>query len=129
MSAIQLAFPIEVNPEEVLRKHTFGSAINLCLELADIPTDKTCRIALEERGFKVDKAQFSRWQDGSEGIMWNKLNSLMDVCGNDAPILWMLGQRNFDLHSLRRKETELERENRLLREENAALRRSMRTPA
>ncbi len=129
MSATQIAIPIEVHPDEILRKQSFGSAINLCLELGGLPTDKTCRIGLEERGFKVDQAQFSRWQDGGEGIMWPKINSLMDVCGNDAPVLWMLAQRKYDLHSIRKLESETERENRLLREENAALRRSLRAAA
>ncbi len=43
--------------------------------------------------------------------------------GNDAPVMWMAYQRGVDLHSLRKRETETERENRLLREENDALRR------
>lgn len=47
----------------------------------------------------------------------------MDLCGNDAPVMWMLHQRGYDLHSLRKLESETERENRQLREENAALRR------
>jgi len=47
----------------------------------------------------------------------------MDVCGNDAPLLWMLSQRGYDLHSVRKLESETERQNRRLREENAALRR------
>ena len=47
----------------------------------------------------------------------------MDTCGNDAPLLWMLQRRGYDLYSLRKRETETERENRLLREEVAALRR------
>ena len=71
----------------------------------------------------VDKAQFSRWHAGTEGILWPKLQRLMDACGNDAPVLWMLHQRAYDLSSLRRTETETERQNRMLREENAALRR------
>lgn len=35
----------------------------------------------------------------------------------------------YDLHSLRRRETEIERENRLMREEIAALRRVIGRPA
>jgi|GEM_PF-2749195 len=58
-----------------------------------------------------------------EGVIWPKLSALMDVCGNDAPLHWMLHQRGYDLHSIRKLETETERENRRLREENAALRR------
>lgn len=47
----------------------------------------------------------------------------MDACGNDTPVLWMLHQRGYDLHSVRRRETELERRLRLAEEENAALKR------
>jgi hypothetical protein len=47
----------------------------------------------------------------------------MDACGNNAPVLWMLHARGYDLHSVRLRESETEAENRRLREENAALRR------
>jgi hypothetical protein len=49
--------------------------------------------------------------------------ALMDACGNDAPLLWMLHARGYDLHSVRKLESETEAQNRLLREEVAALRR------
>lgn len=113
----QVAIPVSVAPEEVARKGSLGASIVLCMELAGFDMDK------EVPGLKVDKAQFSRWKSGEEGIKWPKLVALMDACGNDAPLLWMLHQRGFDLHSLRRRETELERELRLAREENLALRR------
>ena len=71
----------------------------------------------------VDKAQFSRWQAGTEGVLWPKYEKLMDRCGNDAPVLWMLHQRGYDLENLHKRESEVERQNRALREENAALRR------
>ena len=38
-------------------------------------------------------------------------------------MLWMNHARGFDLHSMRRVESELEARNRKLQEENAALRR------
>lgn len=47
----------------------------------------------------------------------------MDVCGNHVPVLWQFHQSGYDLESVRRRESELERELRLAREENAALRR------
>jgi plasmid maintenance system antidote protein VapI len=114
----QISLPLEVRPEEVMRKQSLGSAIELCAEVGGYALDKALQQELE-----VDKAQFSRWQSGTEGIVWPKFVRLMDLCGNDAPLLWMLHQRGYDLYSLRRRETETERENRLLREENAALRR------
>lgn len=116
----QIALPIAVDPSEVARKQSIGAAIELCLELAGYDIDKTPQTKLG-----IDKGQFSRWKSGQEGIKWDKFESLMDHCGNDAPLFWMVHRRGFDLNSLRRKETETERENRLLREENLALRRAL----
>lgn len=114
----QLSIPTEVRPVEVSRERSLGGAIDLCAKAGGYALDKNLQMELG-----VDKAQFSRWQSGQEGVVWPKLQKLMDVCGNDAPVLWMLYQRGYDLGSVRRRETETERENRLLREENAALRR------
>lgn len=114
----QVALPVEIRPDEVVRKQSLGAAIELCAELAGFSLDKELQHAMG-----VDKAQFSRWMAGTEGIVWPKFIKLMDTCGNDAPLLWMLHQRGYDLHSVRRLESETERQNRLLREENAALRR------
>lgn len=113
----QISLPAaEVRPEEIAREKSLGDALALCAKVAGFGLDKE----LSGR-MKVDKAQFLRWQSGTEGIVWPKLQALMDVCGNDVPVLWMLHQRGYDLHSVRRVETSLERENRILRERNAAL--------
>lgn len=120
----QISLPVEVRPDEVARKPTLGAAIELCAELGGFALDKSL-----QQHLGVDKAQFSRWQSGQEGIQWGKFIQLMDTCGNDVPLLWMLHQRGYDLHSVRRRETETERENRLLREEVAALRRVLGRPA
>lgn len=114
----QLGLPSEVTPSEVARKQSLGGAIELCAEAAGYALDKQLAADL-----KVDKGQFSRWTSGTEGILWPKLQQVMDFCGNDAPVLWMLHARGYDLHSIRRRESELERDLRIAREENAALRR------
>lgn len=116
--AHQLALPVSVTPEEIARKKSLGAALELCADIAGFDKDKQLQSTLG-----VDRATFSRWQAGTEGIKWEKLSALMDACGNDAPLLWMLHQRGYDLHSLRRIETEVERENRQLREQLAAARR------
>lgn len=120
----QLSLPVEVRPDEVMRKQSLGAAIEPCAELGGFALDKTL-----QQDLGVDKAQFSRWQSGTEGIQWSKFTALMDKCGNDAPVFWMLHQRGYDLYSLRRRETDVERENRLLREEVHALRRVIGRPA
>lgn len=109
---------IHVRPEEVARKQSLGAAIELCAELAGFELDKQLQQALD-----VDKGQFSRWQSGQEGIKWDKFAALMDICGNDSPVLWMLHQRGYDLHSLRKRETETERRLREEREKNEELAR------
>jgi hypothetical protein len=109
---------ITLHPEEVARERHFGDALALCAKVGGFALDKQLASDLG-----VDRGQFSRWGSGTEGILWPKLEKIMEVCGNDAPVLWMVHQRGYDLHSLRRRESVVERENRHLREENAALRR------
>ena len=115
---------VPVRPEEVARKQTLGAAIELCAELAGFALDKELQQTLE-----VDKGQFSRWQSGQEGIKWEKFAALMDVCGNDAPLLWMLHRRGYDLHSLRKRETETERKLRLAEERIQQLEHEARVKA
>lgn len=117
----QLSLPTQPAPEEVARKSSLGAAIELCAELAGHGLDKTLQ---QELG--VDKAQFSRWQSGTEGIVWPKFERLMDVCGNDTPLLWMLHRRGYDLHSVRKKESDTERKLRLAEEALAAERAKVR---
>lgn len=117
----QLAFPVEVSPAEISRKRSLGDAIALCVEAGG---HEPKELQIE---FRWDKGQWSRWISGEEGIKWPKLRQVMDFNGNYVPVQWMAHDVGFDLHAMRRRETETERENRLLREENAALRRALRT--
>lgn len=110
---MQLGIPTDVTPSEVIRKATLGSAISLCAEAAGLEPKAI------QTDLKLDKAQWSRWESGQEGILWPKLTAVMDRCGNDAPLLWMLHQRGYDLASLRKRETEVERELRQVREQLA----------
>ena len=107
----QIGLPVAVNPDEIARKQSLGAALELCAELAGYDLDKQLQQALG-----VDKAQFSRWQSGTEGIIWCKFQKLMDLCGNHAPVLWMLYQLGYDLHSLRKRESETEAQLRLERD-------------
>lgn len=97
-----------------------GGAITLCAKAAGYEPKEL------QAELKWDKAQWSRWESGQEGVVWHKFSALMDYCGNDAPLLWMLHDRGYDVHSLRKLESETEKENRLLREENLALRRVLK---
>jgi plasmid maintenance system antidote protein VapI len=113
----QAGIPVEVTAREIEREKTLGGAISLCAKAAGFELDKEL-----QRELGVDKAQFSRWLSGQEGIVWPKLIQLMTVCGNDAPVLWMLYQLGYDLASLRKRETETERKLREAMEEIESLR-------
>lgn len=111
----QLGFPSHVTPQEIAREATLGGAISLCAKAAGLEPKQV------QDALKSDKAQFSRWTDNKEGITWAKLEALMDLCGNEAPLLWMLCRRGFDLASLRRKETAMEQALRVAEERIATL--------
>ena len=112
----QLGFPTEVTAKEIAREKSLGGSIGLAIKAAGLEP-KQAMDAIRIDGKPVDKAQWSRWESGAEGVMWPKLVALMDVCGNDAPLLWMLHDRGYDLSSLRRRETELEKQLREAQEE------------
>lgn len=112
----QFGLPCAVDFDAIRRKKTLGAAIEACAEFAGFELDKTLSTELH-----VDKAQFSRWHNGSEGIVWPKFTTLMDACGNDAPVLWMMHQRGWELESFRKTESTTERELRLEKEKNQQL--------
>lgn len=67
-----------------------------------------------ETGIVKDAAQWSRIMGaGQHNFPHDKLNVFMDKAGNEAPLLWLLHSRGYDLDSLRKQETETEQ---LLRE-------------
>jgi hypothetical protein len=116
-SPMQIAIPTEVTAQEIAREKTLGGAIGLCAKAAGYEPKEL------QADLKLDKAQWSRWESGQEGIVYPKLAAVMDYCGNDAPVLWMFHDRGYDLGRAVKRESELERQNRLLKEENMALRR------
>jgi hypothetical protein len=112
---MQIAIPNEVATREIEREKSLGGAIALCVRAAGFePKDL-------QQDLKWDKAQWSRWESGQEGIVWPKLAALMDYCGNDSPLLWMLHARGYDLHSVRKTESETEKALRLANERIAQL--------
>lgn len=116
----QISMPItEVMPAEIVRERSFGGAIELAVKVAGLEPKQI------QSDLKLDKAQFSRWISGQEGVNWPKLQALMDHCGNDVPLLWMVNARGYDLHAMRKLESETERELRETKEENKALRRAL----
>ncbi len=115
----QLGIPSDVTVQEVARERTFGGAIALCAKAAGLEAKQVTDAVRTSEGKAVDKAAWSRWVNDNEGVEWPKLVQIMDKCGNDAPLFWMLHTRGYDLSSLRKRESETERELRIAREDLA----------
>lgn len=73
--------------------------------------DKT--VALE---IGIDAALLSKAQNGQARLSEAHMDALMDSCGSEAWLHYWLLKRGYDPRSLRRLETDLQRENRELRE-------------
>ncbi|QWF19276.1 hypothetical protein [Lysobacter capsici] len=115
---------VPVNPSEVARKLSWASAIEHCAELAGYSLDKQSSAIAG-----MDKARWSRIKSGQEGIKPDQLEAFMDACGNDAPLLWLMHRRGWDLNSVRKRETETERALRLAEKRIAELERDKRVLA
>jgi len=78
--------------------------------------DKT--IAIE---IGIDSATLSKAQTGQARLSETHMDLLMDACGTEAWVHYWLLKRGYDPRSLRRIETDLEIENRELRERLEAI--------
>jgi hypothetical protein len=113
-----------IDPDLIVRQPTLTKALHLCQTLSG----KDDAQFYGANGIVKDQGQWSRimGQSGSANFPQDKLNLFMDIAGNEAPMLWLLHSRGYDITVLRQRETETERELRLMREENARLRHDKR---
>lgn len=65
----------------------------------------------------VDNATFSRVMSGQARFSEEQMTRFMDACGSELWIGWWLSSRGYDPTSPRRIESDVERENRELREQ------------
>lgn len=104
-STLPLHGPVtHVRADDIARQSTLSGALALCAAAAGLDLEKEVHIPLG-----IDAGHWTRMRSGTAGIQWDKLDAICDLCGNDAPILWMLHRRGYDLHSLRKRESETER--------------------
>lgn len=73
--------------------------------------DKTVAI---EAG--IDPAVLSKAQSGAARLNEQQMDALMDACGSEAWLHYWMLKRGYDPRKLTRMESDLERENRVLRE-------------
>ena len=101
----------EVDHAAVIRQPSMTKAIVLCVDMAGFVNDKDlCR------SVDIDPAVWARIKSGQANFPHDRLSELMDEAGNEVPLMWLLYKRGYDLHSLRKRESETEAQLRLERE-------------
>lgn len=112
-----------IDPALIAKQPTMTKALQLCQTLNGLD-DKAF---IGTGGIVKDSAQWSRIMgSGQHNFPQDQLNRFMDVAQNEAPLLWLVHSRGYDVGSLRQLETETERALRLSREEVAQLRHDKR---
>lgn len=104
----QLALPmiaahVPVEIAEIARQQSGARAIALCAQ----KSGKLDKIVAADIG--AQEAVWSRIQTSGKGFSLEQLSLLMDACGNEAPLHWLLLLRNYDPRSLRKLESDTER--------------------
>ncbi len=80
--------------------------------------DKTVAIEIG-----IDPALLSKAQSGQARLSEPHMDALMDACGSEAWLHYWIVKRGYDPRVLRRMESDLEKENRVLRERLATVER------
>ena len=93
-----------VDPSLVIAQPTMLGAIKLCISLAGFQADKQVYGVLN-----IDAGHWSRVMRGEAHFPVDKLTELMDLCGNEAPLIWLTHARGYDAASLRKRESDTER--------------------
>lgn len=92
-----------IDPKLIQQQTTMLAAIKLCISMAGFDSDKEIFLPLG-----IDAGHWSRICKGDAHFPIDKLPALMDLCGNEAPLLWLVDARGYEASSLRHKETETE---------------------
>lgn len=106
-------------PSEVIgAQPTKTAAIRLCIQASGLD-DKEIALALD-----IDPGQLSKVLKGNGNFPNNKEHALMDLCGNEIPLLWDAMKRGKELKPLL---STLEQENAELRRQLAETQREKAT--
>ena len=111
------AVPLDL--EEVRRQSSGARAIALCAQTSG----RLDKIIAADIG--AQEAVWSRIQTSGKGFSLEQLSLLMDTCGNEAPMHWLL-HRGYDPRTLRKLESQTERDLREAQERIAQLERDKR---
>lgn len=75
----------------VIKQPSLAAAIALCVQASGLE-EKEVYLPLE-----IDAGHWTRIMKGDAHFPVNKLNGLMDMCGNEAPLMWLANSRGYGL--------------------------------
>lgn len=79
-------------PEALIaRQPSMSAAIALCIQASGLQESEVC-LTLE-----IDPGHWTRIKKGDAHFPPNKLNPLMDLCGNEIPLRWLARSRGYGL--------------------------------
>lgn len=108
---------IDIPLDLVLKQPTLSAAIALCVQASGLE-EKEVYLPLE-----IDAGHWTRITKGDAHFPVNKLNGLMDLCGNEAPLMWLANSRGYGLVILKTEaERRAEAAERALEEERSKVR-------
>ena len=105
-------------PVEMIEKlPNLTAAVNLCIQLSGLE-EKELHLPLQ-----IDAGHWTRITKGDAHFPLNKLGVVMDLCGNEAPLLWMANCRGYGLVVLKTEsERRAEAAERALQEAQSSIR-------
>ena len=106
----------DVDISTITRQPSMLAAINLCCSVSGL-NDKQIYMELD-----IAAGQWTRIKSGEAHFPPNKLEELMDLCGNEIPLIWLTNRRGYKLKKL---QSALERELQAERERTAELTRKL----
>lgn len=112
-----------IDPVLIAKQPSMTKALQLCQTLSGLD-DKAF---IGAGGIVRDQAQWSRiMNSGQHNFPQDELNRFMDKAENEAPLLWLLHSRGYDLDALKLRENEITRQLRLVHEALASERQKNR---
>ena len=113
---LQKASPKPVSADVLRAQPDMLAAINLCINVSGRDRKRL------HSDLDIDSGHWSRILSGTGHFPPNKLETLMDLCGNEIPLEWLAWRRRKGLHLL---ETEAQRQLRDKDQEIADLRQKL----
>lgn len=109
---------VSLDVDTIKRQPTMNAAIVLCVMASGLDRKQVYG------ALGLDAATWSRIESGQANFPPNKLHSLMHLCGNEAPLIWLQESLGYDSRSIVKHRNDDQRRIAELEQENADLKRA-----